>query len=361
MTKERWFVCRALAVPALLALLTVPGCSGGEGSLPRSLEAAVVPGADFTLYVGYREARSSPAGGEFVRRNGGGEGSEQELRLQVLEKEAGVGREELEALYFTADLDGIDLDRIDDPAGAEKVDAVLAAAFSRPFNGGGLKAALETLAAGDPATRISTEEIAGREAIVVVSTGGAGGGVYTALSEDGKTVYATPNRRSLEGALTREGKKKPERVQAELAAVEQELPQGSQVKTALVIPPAMRAKIEERFAKAQMGTLENPGSALFISFAAPFSGIANLSGGAQFSEGLDVIFSADLGGPEQAQQAAAIFQTLALPLLKARMAKEAGRNPVAMDDRVAVASRGGVVQLSVKLTAEDIAALEFKP
>ena len=133
------------------------------------------------------------------------------------------------------------------------------------------------------------------------------------------------------------------------------------MKSALVIPSAMRAKIEERFAKAQIGTLENPGSALFISFAAPFRGITNLSGGAQFSEGLDVILSANLGGPEPARQAAAIFQTLALPLLKAKMAKGAGQSPVDMGDRVAVASKGGVVQLSVKLTAEDIAALDFTP
>jgi len=358
MTKNRGLSCRAVVVPTLLALLAVSGCSGGEGSLPRSLEAAIVPGADFTLYVGYREARTSPAGGEFARRNGGGEGSEQEMRLQALEEAAGVGRDELEALYFTADLDAIDLDRIDDPAGTEKVGAVLAATFSRPFGDDGLKAALEVLAADDPATQISTEEISGREAVVVVNSGGAGGEVYTALSKDGKTVYAAPNRWSLEGALARDGKK-PAQVQAELATVEQELPEGSQVKSALVIPPAMRAKIEERFAKAQIGTLENPGSALFVSFAAPFRSITNLSGGAQFSEGVDVILSADLGGPEQAQQAAAIFQALALPLLKAKMAKEAGQNPVVMDDRVAVASKGGVVQLSVKLTASDIAALEF--
>ena len=361
MTRRRGPTRLTLAVPALLALLAAAGCTGGEGDLPASLEAAVVPGADFTLYIGYREARTSPAGGELARRSEAGEGAEREIRLQALEAAAGVGREELEALYFTADLDGIDLDRIDDPARAEKVDAVLAATFSRAFSEDGLQAALETLAADDPGSGVSTEEVAGRTAVVIVPSRGEGGGVYTALSGDGKTVFATPNRRSLMGALTREGKKQPERIQAELASVEEELPKGSQVKSALIIPPSMRKKIEEMFAKAQIGTLQNPGSTLFVSFAAPFRSITNLSGGAVFAEGLDLLLAADLGGAEQAQQAAAIFQTIALPLLKARMAGDAGKNSIVMDDRVAVASKGGVVQLSVQFTASDIAALELNP
>jgi hypothetical protein len=360
MTERRRSTHLPPAALVLLAVLALSGCTGGEGSLPPSLEAAIVPGADLTLYVGYREARSTAAGGELSRRNGEGEGASRETRLQALEEAAGVGREELEAIYFTADLDGIDLDRMNDPAGAEKVDAVLAVTFSRGLGEDGLRAALETLAADDPGSKVSTEEVAGRTAVVIVPAGG-GPGVYTALSGDGKTVFATPNRRSLEGALVREGKKRPERVQAELAGVEGELPKDSQVKSALVIPPAMRKKIEELFAQAQAGTLQNPGSALFVSFAAPFRSIASLSGGAVFAEGLDLLIAADLGGAEQAQQATAIFQTIALPLLKARMAKDAGKNPTAMDDRVAVASRGGVVQLSVKLTASDIAALELSP
>jgi hypothetical protein len=298
-------------------------------------------------------------GGELASRQDPGEGSYRERSMRTLEEASGVGRDDLEALYFTADLDGIDLDGVDDPEAAEKVDAVLAVAFSRALTEEGLRAALEALAADNPGTEVAGEEVVGRKALVIRPAGGAGNGVHTALSGDGKTVFVSPNKRSLEGALAREADRRPERVQDDLTRVAKELPERSQVKSVLVLPAAMREKVKRRFAEAERGTLQNPGSALFVSFAAPFRSIVSFSAGAVFAEGLDLLLAADLGAPEQAQQAAAIFQTLGLPLLKARLAEQAGGSLADMDGRVTVASRGGIVQVKMKLTASDIAALRL--
>lgn len=347
---------RLISIVASLAVLAAAGCSGRDESLPRSFQAAVVPGADVSLRLDYSSARTSPAGEELAKLGQESNESGREL-LKALEEATGVGRGDLEAIYFTADLDGIKLEGIREKDGSQEVDAVLAVSFKRALSEDGLKAGLLLLADGNPGTAVEETQIGGRRSFIIGPAGMPERGVHTALSQERNTVFVAPRRKSLEGAVSREMKKRPETVPPELARVEENLPRGSQLRSAFVLPASMRREIEERFSRVESETVRNPGSALFVSFAAPFRGIASLAAAAVLAERLDLLLAADLGEAESAQQAAAIFQTLGMPLLKAKLAETAGKKPSEMTDRISVASRGGTLQVSLTLSAKDLVSL----
>jgi hypothetical protein len=344
---------------AAFSLLAFAGCSDRSGSSRRSLDAAVVPGADFSLSIDYGEVRRSPVAGSIRKDAKEGHREYRETKIRELEAATGITRDDLEVILFTADVDDLDLDSSNSPEEAEKIDAVLALALGRAMTPEQLKAGLETLAEDGESATVAEGELRGRPIVSVRPAGVRGGGLFASLSSDGKTVFLTPSRASLEGVLSREEQGRTERYPGPLARVEGELSKESQVKSVLVIPGSLREKLEERFREAEAASLKKPGAAVILSFAAPFRSLTSLSLETEFTEILEISLAADLGGEEQARQAAALLQTLLLPLLKARMAERTGASPADLEGKITVGSAGPRLLITVRLEAEDVGALNL--
>jgi hypothetical protein len=344
---------------ATLSLLAFSGCSDRSDSSRRSLDASVVPGADFSLSVDYGDVRRSAVAGSIRRAAKEGHREYREEKIRELEAATGITRDDLGAVLFTADVDELDLDSSNGPEEAEKIDAVLALSLDRAMTPEQLKSGLDILADDGGDAEVAEGELGGKPIVTVSPAAARGGGLFASLSVDGKTVFLAPSRASLEGVLSREEQGRTDRYPETLAGIEGELSKESQVKSALVIPVSLREKLEERFREAEAESLKKPGAAVVLSFVAPFRGLTSLSLETEFTEILEIRLAADLGGEEQARQAAALLQTLLLPLLKARMAERTGVSPADLEGKIAVASAGPRLLITVKLTAEDVGALNL--
>jgi len=347
---------RALAVCSLIILA---GCSDRADSSRRSLDAAVVPGADFSLSIDYGDVRRSAVAGNI--RKGAKEGHREyrEERIRGLEAATGITRDDLGAVLFTADLDKVDLESASGPEEVGKVNAVLALSLARAVTPEQLKAGLEILAVDGGDAEVAEDELGGRPIVTIRPATARGGSLFASLSAEGKTVFLALSRASLEGVLSREEQGRAERYPEPLARVEEELSEEAQLKSVLVIPGSLREKLEERFRAAEAESLKKPGAAVVLSFAAPFRSLTSLSLETEFTDHLEVSLAADLGGEEQARQAATLLQTLLLPLLEARMAERTGASRADLEGKIAVASAGQRLLITVTLDAEDVGALNL--
>jgi hypothetical protein len=95
-------------------------------------------------------------------------------------------------------------------------------------------------------------------------------------------------------------------------------------------------------------------------FAAPFKRLRSLSFGAEAAENLTVVLAADLGADEAAQRAQALLGGMLAPMAKSALAQALGRQPAEVDDRLVVTARGPAIDVTLRLTPDDVAAYHRK-
>ncbi len=349
----------SLAAAVLLAVMAV-SCGREKGG---ALDAAVVPGADLAVTIDYREALASPLMGKGGTARSDGRGyaaAAGEESLRGIEQAMGIGREDLLRIRLSADLDPLDLSPGKEQEQFEKIDAVAVLAFGRTLTPRQLEEGVRFLAGSRvPAASVGRVEIEGRAVFTVAPSAGPGYPVlHAALSREGSEVFLALNPASLREAFLREeGDTLP--LPEELKKAHDSLPEGSHLKSAMVVPGTVRGRIRENISKAEEKAAQNPALGLFLGVITPFRDLKSLALGSRLDEGIDVEISADLGGEEQAVQASAVLQTIVVPMLKARIARETGRRISDLDGKVALTSRGTVLNLSLRLEADDLEGLEI--
>ena len=356
----------AAGLAALLLLATVPlltpGCGEKAESSVASLDAAVVPGADFSGRIDYRTARKSPAVNTILRlreEKSPVAARADEEQAREFEAAAGFSRDDLLTVLFSGDVDGVDPGNPGKGESYREMNAVLAFAFDRALSREQLDAGLRALFTEDSQSRVEEGEVAGRKVFTVTNDGYSGPMLYAALSRDGRTIFFTPNAPSMEKVCSREEERRVEELPASLERVERFLPPKSQLKTSFVVPEPMRLKIEEELSSLEKDASKNPGMGMALGLMAPFRKISSLSLGVNFGEGLDFGLSADLEGEGEALQAATIVQTILLPLLKAKLSQQGGAAIDGIEEKISVSSSGPNLHFTVSLDPADLEALQL--
>lgn len=343
-----------------ITLLLLPGCGEKDRRGSTALDAAIVPGADLAGEVEYSLLRKAPVF-EILRgiRHDRDplRAREDEERAVKLEETAGLGREDLQSLVFSADLDSADLSAAERGGEYRKLRAVLAASFRVNVTPAQVEAVLQAIAAENPGSVVKRERIEEREVFTVAEGPEALPFIFVALSSGGDTVFATLNADGMSEVFARESSGSAEKVPAAVTAYEAYLPEGSQFRTSVILPEGLRRTIGEKTEEWQQQASRNPGVGLILSFIAPFRKLAGFSVGTRFDEGLDIGMAADLAGEAEALQAGAILQTMLLPLLKARIARSSLVDPQSLEEKMRVSASGSVVSASLKLQESDLKAL----
>jgi hypothetical protein len=351
-----------LTAAAAAALLLLTGCSGVSEGPEKVVEAAIVPGADILGRIDYGEYRASPAA-ETIRKQRLEQNpalvEAEEERVRKLEEATGVSPDDLRAILFSGDLDGIDISSPEPDSEYLKLNAVLAATFDGVLTAEQFEAGLKVIALEIPGSRVEEAEVGGRRVFSLFADGKAEPVLYGSLSLDGRTIFLTPNGRSMEGVFLREKEGRTESLSESLTTAERGLPEGSQFTTSFVLPEQLRRQIETRVSAAERQAMKNPVAGMILGFITPFRKLSSLSFGASFAEGAQLGAAADLGGESEAMQAVAILQTMVLPFLKARLAQGGGRSMEDLEGKLGVASSGPTLRLEVKLEAEDLKNLRF--
>lgn len=350
---------RGKLFPGVLAALCLfsAGC-GEKGDSYSALDAVIVPGADLTVLVDYDAIRKSPAGtallaqGDEDATGGADEKSEQEL---LLEKATGLTRDSILALGFSGDLDELDPDRAARDGDFGGLHAVTALLFDRVITEEQLEAGLEVLASEGGASELDNLLLDGRRTFTI-SRNGDESALYVALSKEGRAIYLAPNSDSIGATFGREELKKRTVLTPPLEALRSEMGEDLQFRSAFVMPATLRGTLDDRISDLEKGGAGNPGIGMILGLVTPFRGLTGLTMGARFSEGIDLSLTADLGGENEALQAATLLQTMVLPVIGARIFPPGGASGEGVD-RLTALSDGSRLMVTAKLEAADISAL----
>jgi hypothetical protein len=360
MRKVRKFPAAGAAITVLGALLlfTASGCGEKKPEGP-SLNAAIVPEADFMVRFDVASARGS-AIGKMIEEIQDVEGSAAPLPASLPESETwnklmeatGLGKDDLTEILMTASVGGIDPDALDNEEEILKVSGVLAFGLAKPLSREQMKAGFDVIAAEDSDFQFSEITVGSEPAFKLSSSQPDQPGVFCAPAADEKAVFFSLNESSLQGALERAKNGEFENLSPGIAGVDQQLPAGSQVRWAFLLSEEQRREIRERIDDLEEKAQSEPGAAgMIIGFVKPFRDIRSVAMGILLANDLEITITSDLGGDEQALQASTIIQTMLLPMAKSALAQDQA-SPAA--DSLKVESSASTLKISMTVTEEDI-------
>lgn len=346
----------AVALPLVLA-----GC-GGSG--PReALDAAIVPGADVVVRMELAALREAPI---FAGLHGDEEapdaatpaddsGEAPALDGRRFLEVTGLEPDDVVTLVFSADLDPLDVDPGSARPELDRVPAAAALRLARPLDLDTLEKAILAAAPPAAAPTVTRLELSGVPALHVEASGPEASKVFLASVASGTILLVAAARDSLAGALdrTRSGEAAP--LAGELERLVAALPAEAQTRVGFVVPQKFRDGLKARLEEPP------PELAAFAGFAAPFEDLQSLSLSVHADQDLTVVLAGDLGADEPAQQASAILGGLLGPMAKSALASALHREAAEVDDRLRVAAEGSALAITLRLTAEDLAALRAKP
>jgi hypothetical protein len=348
---------RVSAAVALAAPLLLASCGGGgdEGAA-ASLGAAMVPGADLVVRVdvgGLRDA-SIFAGSEPEEpvANDPAEGGDTDFDGARFLEITGLTPDDVVSVLVTADLDDVDVESEAPGYELDGVNGVAGVRLSRALDLDTLEKGLRESVRGDAPPAITRIEVGGTAALRIDSQDEEEPDVFVASFGDGQTLFAAPNQESLAGALARASSGDLAALSADLERVHAALPAGAQARVGFVVSQKIRDAVAKQ--------IDEPGNAMAAGFAAPFRDLRSLSFGVEAAQSLTVALAGDLGADEAAQQAKAMLGGMLAPMAKAALAEALGRPPAEIDDRLAVTADASTLDITLRLSAEDVAAYRAK-
>lgn len=348
---------RAGALLAAALPLLLGGCGGGGAG--ATLDAAIVPEADVLVRMEVAALREAPifAGlhadepAPQPAPDAVADGETPALDGRRFLEITGLEPDDVVSLVLSADLDPLEVD----PEGARpdlgRVPAAAALRLARPLDLDTLEKAILGAAGAGAAPTVTRIELSGVPALQVETTGPETSKAFLASLASGEILLATPTRESLAGALDRARSGEVAPLAAELERLVAALPPAAQARVGFVVPQKFRDGLKARLEEPP------PETAMFAGFAKPFEDLQSLSLSVRADAKLTVVLAGDLGAEEAAQQASAILGGLLGPMAKSALASALGRKAAEVDDRLRVAAEGPVLDITLSLTSEDVAAL----
>lgn len=341
---------RHLLICALgLALLN--GC--GKRTHP-SIEAGIVPAADFICRINLEAIGKTPIGAHLQDRVDPPANPTQALihnaRLQF-EATTGIAPEDVVAVLFSGSMSDFPVEKLEKGSGLDELSFVVAIKLNRKISFEKLGEGLTTLAANDPALKVEKVNIEKQTLLLITSAYESDPGKYVALSDDGQYIFAAFNTVSIEGALARTRSGKPAALSARLRDAEDGLPQDALVTFSFLAPESMREHIRGEIQKVQKKAQDNPFAAMSIGYLVPFANIQTLSLACLFTDKLEAQMSSHLGEEDNARNAAVFLNNMVLPFLAASLPSSAADEGRAVP---VVEQKGAVLTIRIVLNESDL-------
>jgi len=345
-----------------LALLAAFILTTGAATAGSALRAAIVPGADLVGKIDFRAIGKTPIIEKHRKSLEDKQSLEKQSRelaafIDKLKAATGLEDDDFVSFLFSCDVSKVNVDAVGSREKAESVDALAALDLDKPFGVSKMKSCISEIGGIAAASQVVDTRIGSRPAIKLCSTNASEPDLYVATSKDERTILFGMRAESLAAGLSRAASGKMAKLPSGVSAVATALPKGSQVMFTFVAPESLRATIKEQIAKVSAAAANDPGAAMSLSFISLFRNIQNLSFGIKFANDALVGLAADLGAEMEAQQTAAILQTMVIPMLQASMAQQSDPTASGIAQSIKVSSKGPAVRLSIRLTEEDLAAM----
>jgi hypothetical protein len=352
----------------LAVLMAACGGKEEEKAPPVDVvQASLVPSADFVARVDLESIRATPACQDFAKKEEGeaekeaaeeAEDSEAAKsaadQLEEIQRITGLTSDDVSLLLVSADLEAMEVGG-EEAAKKDfsKANGVLAIQLKKPLPNAKLLEAAKAAAAKSKGGQAEELQVAGQTAVRLVTEKADDPDLYLTMAPGETVVYVAPNPTSLEGALQRVASGQISALPAELQTVQGTLPTGAQFKLAFVAPEKLRQGIQEQLAKAK----EDPEAMMWAGMVEPFKDLRSLAIGAECGADLKVGIGSDLGSPEGASQLATMLKTMVLPMAQGGLAKALDKQPQEVADRLEVNAEGQTVKIGVRLTQEDMDAI----
>ena len=322
-------------------------------------QIAIVPGADFLGNIAVREANASPimkkrkaakkAEGEQPSR-------EQEARRVRFETATGLTEEDIISVAFSGDMDTANMKATTQRGRVGAMNGLAAVQLAKSISIDKLKQAIKLEYGSQDLAGVSDVTIGGQAGLKVNATKPGDPDVYLTITKNGRLVLVAFNAESLAAALKRSASKASVPEPANLARIRTILPERAQVQMACILPPSVRATMDDQIKTMSQQAAKNPGLAAVVGFARLFSGIQNLCIGVELAEEAQLSLAGSLGNAQSAQQASILLETMIIPMIQASMMRNQtpGTPPPNLDNMVSVRTKDTALQVRLRLTEEQM-------
>lgn len=338
-----------LLIPAL-ALTLLVGC--GKRKPRPSIEAGIVPAADFICRINLEAIGKTPIGARLQERVDQPANPTQALlhnaRLQF-EATTGITHEDVTTILLSGAVDNFTAKNFDQGKGLDKLSFVVAIKLGRKTSFEKLSEGLNSLASNDPALQIEKIKMDKAPLLRITSSYEGDSGKYVALSDDGQFIFVAFNANSIQGALARTRTGAPAALSAKLRDAGAGLPRDALITFSFLAPESIREHIREEIKKVRKKAQENPFASLSLGYLTPFANIQTLNLACLFSETLEAEMSSDLGEEDNARNAAAFLNTLALPFIAANFPLSGAGSAVPV-----VEQSGAILTVRIVLNDSDL-------
>ncbi len=340
---------RFLSALLLGAISMTIGCAANADT---DLRAAIVADADLVAKVDFVAMRKTP----IIQHHR--QATDKEGFCENVRQATGLSRDDFVSFLFTCDLGALRTDNGASPREkAASVDGVAALVLTKPFPVERIKRALIELGGAVAASQITSLTIHSRPALMLRRGTPNEPDLFVGTSKNERTIYFATTKASLAAALDRAYKRKYLPLPPGIAGVGSSLPKGTQMMFSCVAPPSMRTFIRQQINTISQSAARDPGAMVGLSFIRLFKNIRTLSFGIKFDTEARVGIAADLGGATEAQQTAAILQTIAVPMIQASLMQNGDPAATQMSKTVSITSKDTAVRMTFRMSEKGLETL----
>ncbi len=339
------------------ALLIAAMWTSSVGAMTAS-QISIVPGADIVGFVAIDKANAAP----IIKKHRGADAPEgKELSQAFAAKSArfeaatGLTGDDILSIAFSCDMDTLNFKGTTQRERVAAAQAIAAIQVAKPISIEKIKRAIKLEYGSQDFAGVTDIDMGGRAGLRIKAPQPADPDFFLAVTPDQRMMLTSFNANALTAALERttSGSAIPE--PANLSRIKTVLPAGSQFQMACIIPPGVRASINEGIATMGQQATQDPGMAAVVGFARLFSGLQNLCVGVKLDNDALVSVAGSLGTEQAAQKAAILLETMIIPMIQASMmTPSAGSPPPDLDNMVTVNTKNTALQIELRLTEEQI-------
>jgi hypothetical protein len=338
--------------------LLISSILAAPSSAMTARQLSIVPGADIVGNIAVREANASP----IVKKRKAAQEMEGiqprqsfEARRARFEAATGLTEDDVVAVSFSCDMDTANMKGLTQRDRMGALNGLVAVQLAKSISMKNIKQAVKLEYGSEDLAGVSDVNIGGQASLKVNASKPDDPDVYLTLTPDGRVLMAAFSADSLAAALGRCASGASLKEPANLARVRSILAPETQIQMACIVPPSVRAAIDEQLGAMRQQAAQNPGMAAMIGFSQLFSGIQNLCVGVQLDDDALISVAGSLGNVQAAQQASILLETMIIPMIQASMMKQsAGSQPADLENMVSVRTKDTALQVRLRLTEEQM-------
>jgi hypothetical protein len=322
-------------------------------------QVAIVSGADIIGNVAIQEFCNAPIISKHLAEIRSGDsqwGPLMAARRARFEAATGLTGEDILSAAFSLDIDTLDMAASTPREQVNGLSALLAIKLAKSLDIAQLKQALKLEYGSQKLAGVSDVSIAGNSGLKIHASTAQDPDVYLTITPNQKVVLIAFNTAALADGIQRIGARKAYKAKNAISHIQTMLPTEAQIHIAGVVPPSIRAKINEQVLTMTQQAAQNPRLAVTLAFVRLFQGIQNIGFGLQLDDGALLSLLGELGSPQEAQQASILLNNMVIPMMHAAILQHASPSEPApdLDGVITVGAKAEALHIDLRLTEEQM-------